>query len=77
MLEALERGVKGGKWFALIDKVYEPRNLRSAFGKVYGNQGAAGNQTSLEQRADEFHRLLIGSDRSENNDGVGVRHGPI
>jgi RNA-directed DNA polymerase len=43
MLEALERGVKGGKWFALIDKVYEPRNLRSAFGRVYGNQGAAGS----------------------------------
>jgi RNA-directed DNA polymerase len=43
MLEALERGVKGGKWFALIDKVYEPRNLRSAFERVYGNRGAAGS----------------------------------
>lgn len=43
MLEALERGVKGDKWFALIDKVYEPRNLRSAYGRVYGNQGAAGS----------------------------------
>lgn len=42
MLETLERGVKGGKWFALIGKVYDPRNLRSAYGTVYGNQGAAG-----------------------------------
>jgi len=49
MLETLERGVKGGKWFALIDKVYDPRNLRSAYGRVYGNQGAAGSDgQSLE-----------------------------
>lgn len=49
MLETLERGVKGGKWFALIDKVYDPRNLRSAYGRVYENQGAAGSDgQSLE-----------------------------
>jgi RNA-directed DNA polymerase len=27
MLEALERGVKGGKWFSLIDKVYQERTI--------------------------------------------------
>jgi hypothetical protein len=27
MLEALERGVKGGKWYSLIDKVYAERTL--------------------------------------------------
>ena len=43
MLEALARGVKGGKWFALIDKVYDPRHLRQAFGAVAGHQGAAGS----------------------------------
>src|SRR5580658_1335053 len=43
MLEALERGVKGGQWFALMDKVYDPRHLRSAFADVYGNQGAPGS----------------------------------
>ena len=31
MLEALEGGVKGGKWFSLIDKVYRRENLRAAF----------------------------------------------
>jgi len=25
MLDALERGVKGGKWYSLIDKVYAQR----------------------------------------------------
>ena len=42
MLTALEQGVKGGKWFSLIDKVYRPANLRSAFARVKANQGAAG-----------------------------------
>ena len=42
MLTALEVGVKGGIWFSLIDKVYQPGNLRAAFAKVKANQGAAG-----------------------------------
>jgi RNA-directed DNA polymerase len=42
MLAALEKGVKGGQWFSLIDKVYAPENLGRAFGKVKTNDGAAG-----------------------------------
>ena len=42
MLTALEKGVKGGKWFSLIDKVYAMTNLRAAFMKVKANAGAAG-----------------------------------
>lgn len=42
MLAALEKGVKGGKWFSLIDKVYSLANLRAAFAKVKANGGAAG-----------------------------------
>lgn len=42
MLTALENGVKGGKWFSLIDKVSAPRVLRWAFRKVKANGGAAG-----------------------------------
>jgi len=42
MLTALERGVKGGKWFSLMDKVYALPNLRSAFREVKRNGGAAG-----------------------------------
>ena len=34
MLQALEEGVKGGKWFSLMDKVYAPRNLAAAFAQV-------------------------------------------
>lgn len=42
MLTALEEGVKGGVWFALIDKVYAERSLRAAFQQVAKNDGAAG-----------------------------------
>jgi RNA-directed DNA polymerase len=42
MLTALEKGVKGGKWFSLIDKVYALPNLRAGFKKVKANGGAAG-----------------------------------
>lgn len=42
MLSALENGVKGSVWFSLIDKVYNPRNLWSAWTTVARNKGAAG-----------------------------------
>ncbi len=42
MLTALLEGVKGGKWFSLVDKVWAPANLRRAFWKVKANAGAAG-----------------------------------
>jgi len=37
MLAALKRGLKGGKWFSLIDKVYFAANLESAWMKVRAN----------------------------------------
>jgi RNA-directed DNA polymerase len=42
MVAALEQGVKGGRWFSLIDKVWAPGNLQRAFAKVKANRGAAG-----------------------------------
>jgi RNA-directed DNA polymerase len=42
MLSALGNGVKGGKWYSLIDKVYAPATLAGAWAKVQANQGAAG-----------------------------------
>jgi RNA-directed DNA polymerase len=50
MLEALEKGVQGGKWFSLIDKVYRRENLRAAFRKVAANKGAPGvDHVTVEQ----------------------------
>src|ERR1043166_7333100 len=42
MLTALETGVKGGKWYSLIDKVTRTETLRVAWGSVKRNKGAAG-----------------------------------
>jgi RNA-directed DNA polymerase len=42
MLTALEKGVKGGVWFSLIDKVWTEQNLLASFGKVAANKGAPG-----------------------------------
>ena len=55
MLTALEKGVKGGKWFSLVDKVYTLANLRAGFKKVKKNGGAAGVD---HQTVEMFERHL-------------------
>lgn len=42
MLQTLETGVKGGKWFSLIDKVWKKDNLSQAWMKAFVNRGSAG-----------------------------------
>ena len=66
MLAALEKGVKGGRWFSLMDKVYAPANLAAAWKRVRSNRGAAGvdgqSVARFERDApkylDELHRKL-------------------
>ena len=42
MLQTLENGVKGGKWFSLIDKVWKKANLSAAWFKTFVKDGSAG-----------------------------------
>ena len=50
MLKALEKGVKGGRWYSLIDKVWNPANLMSAWIGVLQNDGSAGvDKQTVEQ----------------------------
>jgi retron-type reverse transcriptase len=42
MLDALFKGVKGGKWFSLWDKVCSRDNIAASFKRVKRNKGAAG-----------------------------------
>jgi RNA-directed DNA polymerase len=59
MLTALEEGVKGGKWYSLIDKVHPEATLRAAFKEVSANQGAAGcDHVTIEQFADDLDTKL-------------------
>jgi RNA-directed DNA polymerase len=59
MLETLERGIKGGKWFSLIDKVGKKENLQSALKTVVQNKGAAGvdGQKAEQYLRESPHRL--------------------
>lgn len=66
MLTALEEGVKGGKWYSLIDKVSSLANLRSSFAKVKRNRGSAGVdrvtirmfEATLEENLERLSRSL-------------------
>ena len=62
MLNALEKGVKGGVWFSLIDKVYAPATLGAAWAKVQANRGAAGidkqSMAMIARQADMHLRQL-------------------
>lgn len=58
MLSALANGVKGNKWFSLMDKVERPSTLAAAWHKVASNGGAAGvDRQSIDRfaaRSDEY-----------------------
>jgi RNA-directed DNA polymerase len=59
MLAALENGVKGGKWFSLIDKVHARRTLEAAWKRVEENRGAAGvDKVSIERFAGKSSQYL-------------------
>jgi RNA-directed DNA polymerase len=52
MKSALGNGVKGGKWFSLMDKVYRPSTLEAAWLKAQANKGSPGiDGQSLERFA--------------------------
>ena len=59
MISALVNGVKGGRWFSLIDKVYAPSTLALAWTKVRANDGAAGvDGQSIERFAARAEQYL-------------------
>src|ERR1039457_951582 len=59
MLATLARGVTGGKWYSLIDKLYPETTLRAAFAAVAANHGAAGvDHVGIEQYAEDLEGNL-------------------
>ena len=61
MLAALEQGVKGGKWYSLIDKLNTEATLRAAFAQVAANRGAAGvDHVTVEHYAKDADANLRG-----------------
>ena len=60
MLMALERGMKGNRWFSLIDKVVSERTLGIAWEKVESNAGACGvDNTTVRHFAKDSQRRLL------------------
>ena len=60
MVSALVNGVKGGRWFSLIDKVMAPKTLAAAWAKVRANQGAAGVDGQSVERFARQAELYLG-----------------
>jgi len=59
MLAALVNGVKGGKWFSLMDKIYAERTLQMAWQRVRSNKGAAGiDRISIERFEGQAEQYL-------------------
>ena len=77
MLTALEEGVKGGKWFSLIDKVYAARTLGAAWRQVCARAGAAGvDRQTVEQfttQAEKHLQHLSGELRTDTYEPQPVR----
>jgi RNA-directed DNA polymerase len=60
MVSALENGVRGGKWFSLVDKLTRPSTLEAAWRKVARNKGSAGvDGQSIERFALGEVRYLV------------------
>jgi RNA-directed DNA polymerase len=60
MLTALENGVKGGKWFSLMDKVYALATLQAAWQQVRKNKGSHGvDRMSIERFAMKQEQYLL------------------
>lgn len=68
MLTALEQGVRGGRWYTLMDKVAALPTLQAAFTRVKVNRGAAGvdhvTVAMFEQRLDGHLATLSASLRT-------------
>jgi RNA-directed DNA polymerase len=65
MLAALETGVKGGKWFRLIDKVWAQKNLARALEKVVENGGSAGIDGQSVREMERHREKEIGDMQRE------------
>jgi RNA-directed DNA polymerase len=59
MVSALENGVKGGRWYSLIDKVHAPATLAAAWARVQANAGAAGVDGQSIERFEAGAQLYL------------------
>src|SRR5262249_54266656 len=71
MVSALVNGVKGGRWFSLVDKVYAPAALGAAWEEVQGQSGRSG-------RGRAKHRTVCGTGGTvSHGTGNGIARGHL
>jgi RNA-directed DNA polymerase len=70
MVSALVNGVKGGRWFSLMDKVTAPATLQVAWAKVRANRGAAGVDGQSVERFERQAELYLGELADGLRDGI-------
>ena len=76
MVSALGNGVKGGKWFSMVDKAVRPTTLEAAWRKVERNKGAAGvDGQGIERFAAGAERYL--TELHENLKNGSYRPSPV
>src|SRR5919108_3681723 len=59
MVSALQNGVKGGRWYSLMDKVFAPATLEAAWEQVQVNDGAAGVDGQSIERFEAQEELYL------------------
>jgi RNA-directed DNA polymerase len=59
MVSALVNGVKGGRWYSLMDKVWATATLAAAWKKVWVNAGAAGVDGQTVERFSAQEELYL------------------
>ncbi len=69
MVSALENGVKGGRWYSLIDKVCASATLEAAWEKVRANAGAAGVDRQSIERFEANENLYLAELAAALRDG--------
>lgn len=69
MVSALENGVKGGRWYSLIDKVHAPATLAAAWEKVQANGGAAGVDGQSIERFEQGEQVYLAELATALRDG--------
>ncbi len=62
MLAALEQGVKGGKWYSLIDKLQSETTLRAAFAQVEANRGCKDALRRVQELLDAGYVHIVDAD---------------
>jgi RNA-directed DNA polymerase len=76
MVSALGNGVKGGRWFSLVDKAIRSTTLEAAWQKVERNKGAAGvDGQAIERFAAGAERYL--TELHENLKNGSYRPSPV